>query len=85
MRLCVVCDYLDSSECRETNCDDADADASPTTRARRKRMRSSFKQQQLKVMKAYFGLNQNPDSKELKDIAARTGLLTRVIQVRSKK
>lgn len=48
---------------------------------RRKRMRSSFKHHQLKVMKAYFQVNHNPDAKELREISLKTGLLTRVIQV----
>lgn len=49
---------------------------------RRKRTRSSFKHHQLRTMKSYFGLNHNPDAKDLKDISQKTGLLTRVIQVK---
>ena len=48
---------------------------------RRKRMRSSFKHHQLKIMKFYFQTNHNPDAKELREISLKTGLMTRVIQV----
>lgn len=46
-----------------------------------KRVRTSFKHQQLKTMKAYFAVNQNPDAKDLKGLAAKTGLTKRVLQV----
>ena len=48
---------------------------------RRKRMRSSFKHYQLKIMRSYFQTNHNPDAKELREISVKTGLMTRVIQV----
>uniref|UniRef100_A0AC35TRI8 Homeobox domain-containing protein n=1 Tax=Rhabditophanes sp. KR3021 TaxID=114890 RepID=A0AC35TRI8_9BILA len=48
---------------------------------RAKRMRTSFKHQQLKIMRHYFNLNQNPDSKDLKNLAVKTGLTKRVLQV----
>jgi LIM homeobox protein 2/9 len=44
-------------------------------------MRTSFKHQQLRIMKAHFLTNQNPDSKELKELSERTGLQKRVLQV----
>lgn len=44
-------------------------------------MRTSFKHQQLKAMKIYFGINHNPDSKELKELSGKTGLSKRVLQV----
>jgi len=33
-------------------------------------------------MKAYFALNHNPDAKDLKELAQKTGLTKRVLQVR---
>jgi hypothetical protein len=48
---------------------------------KKKRIRTSFKHQQLRVMKAHFQINQNPDSKELKELSERTGLQKRVLQV----
>ncbi|XP_028967752.1 LIM/homeobox protein Lhx9-like [Galendromus occidentalis] len=48
---------------------------------RTKRMRTSFKHHQLRTMKTYFGINQNPDAKDLKQLAQKTGLSKRVLQV----
>ncbi|KRZ79518.1 LIM/homeobox protein Lhx9 [Trichinella papuae] len=48
---------------------------------RPKRMRTSFKQQQLRTMKAYFQMNHNPDAKDLKQLAQKTGLTKRILQV----
>ena len=48
---------------------------------RQKRMRTSFKHHQLRIMKSYFGLNHNPDAKDLKQLAQKTGLSKRVLQV----
>lgn len=48
---------------------------------RTKRMRTSFKHHQLRTMKSYFALNQNPDAKDLKQLAQKTGLSKRVLQV----
>ncbi|VDM98571.1 unnamed protein product [Thelazia callipaeda] len=45
-----------------------------------KRMRTSFKHHQLRTMKSYFNLNHNPDAKDLKQLAQRTGLTKRVLQ-----
>lgn len=50
---------------------------------RSKRMRTSFKHHQLRTMKSYFGINQNPDAKDLKQLAQKTGLSKRVLQVYS--
>ena len=49
---------------------------------RQKRMRTSFKHHQLRIMKSYFALNHNPDAKDLKQLAQKTGLNKRVLQVR---
>ncbi|GMT31519.1 hypothetical protein PFISCL1PPCAC_22816, partial [Pristionchus fissidentatus] len=48
---------------------------------RSKRMRTSFKHGQLRTMKNYFNLNHNPDAKDLKQLATKTGLSKRVLQV----
>ncbi|KAI8517904.1 LIM/homeobox protein Lhx2 [Branchiostoma belcheri] len=48
---------------------------------RQKRMRTSFKHHQLRAMKSYFALNHNPDAKDLKQLAQKTGLTKRVLQV----
>ncbi|EDV28148.1 uncharacterized protein TRIADDRAFT_14836, partial [Trichoplax adhaerens] len=48
---------------------------------RSKRIRTSFKQPQLRTMKTYFALNHNPDSKDLKQLSIKTGLNKRVLQV----
>ena len=49
--------------------------------SKKKRIRTSFKHQQLRIMKAHFQINQNPDSKDLKELSERTGLQKRVLQV----
>lgn len=49
--------------------------------SRSKRMRTSFKHHQLRTMKSYFAINQNPDAKDLKQLAQKTGLSKRVLQV----
>lgn len=49
--------------------------------SKKKRMRTSFKHQQLRIMKAYFQQNQNPDAKELRDLSERTSLSKRTLQV----
>ena len=48
---------------------------------RQKRVRTSFKHHQLRTMKTYFNLNHNPDAKDLKQLAQKTGLSKRVLQV----
>lgn len=53
--------------------------------SRSKRMRTSFKHHQLRTMKSYFAINQNPDAKDLKQLAQKTGLSKRVLQVDSLK
>ncbi|UYV70551.1 LHX2 [Cordylochernes scorpioides] len=44
-------------------------------------MRTSFKHHQLRTMKNYFAINQNPDAKDLKQLAQKTQLSKRVLQV----
>jgi len=52
------------------------------TPSRQKRLRTSFKHHQLRVLKTYFSLNHNPDAKDLKQLAQKTGLGKRILQVR---
>lgn len=56
-------------------------DGGMTSPGRQKRLRTSFKHHQLRSMKAYFALNHNPDAKDLKELAQKTGLTKRVLQV----
>jgi len=49
---------------------------------RQKRLRTSFKHHELRIMKSYFALNHNPDAKDLKRLSIKTGLSKRVLQVR---
>jgi len=49
--------------------------------AKTKRARTSFKHHQLRIMKAHFQINQNPDSRELKMLSSKTGLDKKVLQV----
>ena len=46
-----------------------------------KRARTSFKHHQLRIMKAHFQINQNPDSRELKMLSQKTNLDKKVLQV----
>ncbi|XP_053631303.1 LIM/homeobox protein Lhx9 isoform X2 [Cherax quadricarinatus] len=53
----------------------------PCQSVRTKRIRTSFKHNQLRIMKSYFALNHNPDAKDLKQLSQKTGLSKRVLQV----
>lgn len=55
--------------------------ASSSHPQRQKRVRTSFKHHQLRTMKSYFAINHNPDAKDLKQLAEKTGLSKRVLQV----
>lgn len=70
------------SGCNENDGDhlDRDQQAYPPTQ-KTKRMRTSFKHHQLRTMKSYFAINHNPDAKDLKQLAQKTGLTKRVLQV----
>ncbi|KAI1712205.1 LIM domain-containing protein [Ditylenchus destructor] len=61
--------------------DDAFANTSDAGTSKTKRLRTSFKHHQLRTMKTYFNLNHNPDAKDLKQLAQKTGLTKRVLQV----
>ncbi|XP_057371602.1 uncharacterized protein LOC130692508 [Daphnia carinata] len=46
-----------------------------------KRLRTSFKHHQLRMLKSYFATNHNPDAKDLKQLSQKTTLSKRVLQV----
>ncbi|XP_021947721.1 LIM/homeobox protein Lhx9 [Folsomia candida] len=56
-------------------------DGTPNPHQKGKRMRTTFKHNQLRVMKSYFEMNPNPDTKDLKQLSQKTGLCKRVLQV----
>lgn len=53
--------------------------------ARQKRIRTSFKHDQLRTLKSYFAMNRNPDAKDLKVMSQKTQLSKRVLQVRCRR
>ncbi|XP_028818786.1 LIM/homeobox protein Lhx9 isoform X2 [Denticeps clupeoides] len=68
--------------CNENETDHLDRDQQPYPPSQKtKRMRTSFKHHQLRTMKSYFAINHNPDAKDLKQLAQKTGLTKRVLQV----
>ncbi|XP_016109324.1 LIM/homeobox protein Lhx2-like [Sinocyclocheilus grahami] len=74
--------FLDSAlSCNENDGDPMDRDSQYSTSQKTKRMRTSFKHHQLRTMKSYFAINHNPDAKDLKQLAQKTGLTKRVLQV----
>ncbi|XP_061098362.1 LIM/homeobox protein Lhx9-like isoform X2 [Conger conger] len=70
-----------NSGCNENEADHLDREQSYTSSQKTKRMRTSFKHNQLRTMKSYFAINHNPDAKDLKQLAQKTGLTKRVLQV----
>ncbi|XP_075251782.1 LIM/homeobox protein Lhx9-like isoform X2 [Convolutriloba macropyga] len=54
---------------------------SPSLLHKSKRSRTTFSEDQLKVLQANFNMNSNPDGQDLERIASQTGLSKRVIQV----
>ncbi|KAM6986280.1 LIM/homeobox protein Lhx2-like isoform 2-T2 [Aplochiton taeniatus] len=72
--------YNAALSCNETDADPMDRDHYSSSH-KSKRMRTSFKHHQLRTMKSYFAINHNPDAKDLKQLAQKTGLTKRVLQV----
>ncbi|MBN3324474.1 LHX9 protein, partial [Atractosteus spatula] len=73
---------LRSRSCNENDADHLDRDQQSYPPSQKtKRMRTSFKHHQLRTMKSYFAINHNPDAKDLKQLAQKTGLTKRVLQV----
>ncbi|XP_063232622.1 protein apterous-like [Bacillus rossius redtenbacheri] len=50
---------------------------------RTKLMRTSLKHNQLRTMNSYFAINQNPNAKNLEQLSQKTGLPKRVLQFTS--
>ncbi|KAM9461011.1 LIM/homeobox protein Lhx9 isoform 2-T3 [Clarias gariepinus] len=71
-----------NSGCNENESEHLDRDQQAYAPSQKtKRMRTSFKHHQLRTMKSYFAINHNPDAKDLKQLAQKTGLTKRVLQV----
>ncbi|XP_052460950.1 LIM/homeobox protein Lhx2-like isoform X2 [Carassius gibelio] len=73
--------YNAALSCNENDGDPMDRDSQYSSNQKTKRMRTSFKHHQLRTMKSYFAINHNPDAKDLKQLAQKTGLTKRVLQV----
>ncbi|XP_056275895.1 LIM/homeobox protein Lhx2b isoform X2 [Pseudoliparis swirei] len=71
--------YNAALSCNENEAESLDSQFSSSQKT--KRMRTSFKHHQLRTMKSYFAINHNPDAKDLKQLAQKTGLTKRVLQV----
>ncbi|KAF5898661.1 LIM/homeobox protein Lhx2 isoform X1, partial [Clarias magur] len=75
-----VAAYNAALSCNENDGDPMDRDSQYSSGQKTKRMRTSFKHHQLRTMKSYFAINHNPDAKDLKQLAQKTGLTKRVLQ-----
>ncbi|KAM6430974.1 LIM/homeobox protein Lhx2 [Liasis olivaceus] len=73
--------YNAALSCNENDGSPLDRDQHYPSNQKTKRMRTSFKHHQLRTMKSYFAINHNPDAKDLKQLAQKTGLTKRVLQV----
>ncbi|XP_044295946.1 LIM/homeobox protein Lhx2 [Varanus komodoensis] len=73
--------YNAALSCNENDGDHLERDQQYPSNQKTKRMRTSFKHHQLRTMKSYFAINHNPDAKDLKQLAQKTGLTKRVLQV----
>ncbi|XP_072208780.1 LIM/homeobox protein Lhx2 isoform X4 [Excalfactoria chinensis] len=73
--------YNAALSCNENDGDHLDRDQQYPSNQKTKRMRTSFKHHQLRTMKSYFAINHNPDAKDLKQLAQKTGLTKRVLQL----
>ncbi|XP_078083688.1 LIM/homeobox protein Lhx2-like [Mustelus asterias] len=74
-------DHFGTLSCNENDGDHMDREQQYPPTQKTKRMRTSFKHHQLRTMKSYFAINHNPDAKDLKQLAQKTGLTKRVLQV----
>uniref|UniRef100_A0A673TLA3 LIM homeobox 2 n=1 Tax=Suricata suricatta TaxID=37032 RepID=A0A673TLA3_SURSU len=73
--------YNAALSCNENDAEHLDRDQPYPSSQKTKRMRTSFKHHQLRTMKSYFAINHNPDAKDLKQLAQKTGLTKRVLQI----
>ncbi|ELW48535.1 LIM/homeobox protein Lhx2 [Tupaia chinensis] len=78
---CCLCVASPALSCNENDAEHLDRDQPYPSSQKTKRMRTSFKHHQLRTMKSYFAINHNPDAKDLKQLAQKTGLTKRVLQV----
>ena len=78
---CCLCVPSPALSCNENDAEHLDRDQPYPSSQKTKRMRTSFKHHQLRTMKSYFAINHNPDAKDLKQLAQKTGLTKRVLQV----
>lgn len=78
---CCFCVPFPALSCNENDAEHLDRDQPYPSSQKTKRMRTSFKHHQLRTMKSYFAINHNPDAKDLKQLAQKTGLTKRVLQV----
>lgn len=78
---CRFCVPFPALSCNENDAEHLDRDQPYPSSQKTKRMRTSFKHHQLRTMKSYFAINHNPDAKDLKQLAQKTGLTKRVLQV----
>lgn len=78
---CHFCISFPALSCNENDAEHLDRDQPYPSSQKTKRMRTSFKHHQLRTMKSYFAINHNPDAKDLKQLAQKTGLTKRVLQV----
>jgi LIM homeobox protein 2/9 len=73
---------LDSSSSSMLNgCPGSGGQQSQSQSQKTKRLRTSFKHHQLRMLKSYFATNHNPDAKDLKQLSQKTTLSKRVLQV----
>lgn len=79
--ICLLCRPSLALSCNENDAEHLDRDQPYPSSQKTKRMRTSFKHHQLRTMKSYFAINHNPDAKDLKQLAQKTGLTKRVLQV----
>lgn len=77
----LLCVPFPALSCNENDAEHLDRDQPYPSSQKTKRMRTSFKHHQLRTMKSYFAINHNPDAKDLKQLAQKTGLTKRVLQV----
>lgn len=77
----LLCIPSPALSCNENDTEHLDRDQPYPSSQKTKRMRTSFKHHQLRTMKSYFAINHNPDAKDLKQLAQKTGLTKRVLQV----
>lgn len=67
--------------CKTHYCESIDGENSENSKAKNKRVRTTFTEEQLQILQANFEVDSNPDGQDLERIAQVTGLSKRVTQV----